>query len=138
MKKIVPIVINGECWVWTGATQHPGYGRTKIGRKSHLSHRVVFQAIHGTVPAELDICHTCDNPPCCNPDHLFLGTRSENMVDCKNKGRLFIRAKLTREKVDEIRRLYTTTKTSHQKLANLFGVGRRAITYILAGETWAT
>lgn len=77
---------SGACWPWMGARQSRGYGETWNGRVM-LAHRVAFELTNGPIPDDLHICHTCDNPPCCNPSHLFAGTRSDNMQDMLSKGR---------------------------------------------------
>jgi hypothetical protein len=76
------------CWPWTGARQRQGYGRTSIGPRHLRAHRVVLGAALGRElsPREY-VLHHCDNPPCCNPAHLFLGTSSDNMRDAVAKGR---------------------------------------------------
>jgi HNH endonuclease len=81
----------GPCWVWTRATDPAGYGRFGIGSRGanrvFFAHRVAL-ALTGTIPPDdLDACHRCDNPPCCNPGHLFLGTLLDNMADMVAKGR---------------------------------------------------
>ena len=76
------------CWEWQGATA-AGYGRVKVWRKVVSAHRLAFQLANPDVDVKgFDVCHRCDNRRCCNPEHLFKGTRSENMQDCKRKGRL--------------------------------------------------
>lgn len=76
------------CWEWQGATAN-GYGRLKINRNLESAHRLAFQLANPEVDVKgYDVCHRCDNRRCCNPEHLFKGTRSENMQDCKAKGRL--------------------------------------------------
>jgi hypothetical protein len=85
----------GDCWIWTGVRDGYGYGRIWRGdfvldggtTKEVRAHRVAWSLVNGAVPAGLDVCHRCDNPPCCNPAHLFLGTRSENMLDAGVKSR---------------------------------------------------
>lgn len=81
----------GPCWIWTRATDKKGYGKFGIGPKggnrSFFAHRVAF-ALAGTIPPDdLMACHQCDNPPCCNPAHLFLGTAADNLGDMAAKGR---------------------------------------------------
>lgn len=77
-----------ECWTWT-AFRHPfGYGKVKWHGVSRDAHRVAYEIAVGLIPAGLNVCHRCDNPPCCNPAHLFLGTQHENVLDMVAKGRL--------------------------------------------------
>lgn len=76
-----------ECWQWTGATDSHGYGQLTIHNRHVGAHRLAYTFTVGSIPAGLCICHTCDNPPCCNPAHLFIGTMSDNLRDCAQKGR---------------------------------------------------
>lgn len=77
------------CWLWTGASNTKGYGRFKIKGKLYSPHRLMYEIYRGPIPTIYEVCHKCDNPKCVNPDHLFLGTRSDNMKDAYQKGRLF-------------------------------------------------
>jgi hypothetical protein len=78
------------CWVWTGSLGAKGYGRIGSGARGAptlLAHRVAWGFKHGPIPDGLFVCHKCDNPPCVNPEHLFLGTNRDNILDCMSKGR---------------------------------------------------
>ena len=74
-----------ECWPWRAKRQMRGgdYGHFE----SKLAHRIAFELHYGIAPGNKCVCHSCDNPPCCNPAHLWLGTRKENMDDMRRKGR---------------------------------------------------
>lgn len=77
-----------KCWIWTGATTGKGYGQIVIKYKKYKAHRIAWEVTYGPVPEGLKVLHTCDNPPCCNPKHLFVGTQKDNMIDASNKGHL--------------------------------------------------
>lgn len=77
------------CWEWQAARNSGGYGWFRFGpsRTSTGAHRVAYELVNGPIPAGLGVLHRCDNPPCCNPAHLFLGTNQDNVTDKVNKGR---------------------------------------------------
>ena len=75
------------CWVWLLSTIPQGYGHFKVAGKTRRAHRVVWEEFKGPIPERLKVLHTCDNPSCVNPEHLFLGTQADNMQDMKQKGR---------------------------------------------------
>ncbi len=75
------------CWIWTGYKNRKNYGTVKINNKMYRSHRVAYEIFNGCITNNLLVCHTCDNPSCVNPAHLFLGNNSQNMQDCVNKNR---------------------------------------------------
>lgn len=79
-----------DCWEWIGAKINKGYGRIKINKKGVLAHRFSYELYNKSIDSNLMICHKCDNPSCVNPNHLFQGTRSDNMKDAFKKGRLNI------------------------------------------------
>lgn len=76
-----------ECWSWTGSALASGYGQIRVEGKTTTAHRVAWALAHGAIPAGQVVCHKCDNPVCCNPAHLFLGTPKDNVQDMIQKGR---------------------------------------------------
>ena len=79
--------MSGECWLWTASKAPNGYGRFFNSNKTHAAHRWIFEKLTGPLPSGMECCHKCDVKACVRPDHLFAGTRSDNMRDCANKGR---------------------------------------------------
>jgi hypothetical protein len=76
------------CWLWTGSvTKSGGYGQLSVNGKPVRAHRFIYELLHGPIPVGMRVCHTCDNPPCVRPDHLFLGTPKDNTHDMIRKGR---------------------------------------------------
>lgn len=139
------------CWIWTGAKDGDGYGRFHVGKSrnsSMLSHRVAYGLATGESPEA--VCHRCDNPSCCNPAHLFGGTRGDNNKDMTRKGRHWAsvdksrsakgeghgHAKLTNEKVREIRARYANGGLTQRGLAVEYAVSQRTIAKIVRREGW--
>ena len=103
---------SGDCWIWmacrNGSTPEHSYGRFRINGQTFHAHRIAWELTKGTIPEGLRVLHRCDNPPCCNPRHLFLGSQADNMQDCATKNRTTrgsrnARAKLTSIDVLSIR-----------------------------------
>ena len=94
------------CWIWTGWTYPNGYGSTKIGPKTIYAHRFALLVANGTLTDGMDVMHRCDRRLCVNPAHLSEGTRSQNLVDARDKGRLKQGVRpMNMDKAREIRRL---------------------------------
>ncbi len=125
---------SGDCWLWLGARSSAGYGQVYVNGRVEYAHRVAWERAHGhPVPPGHHILHTCDTPPCVRPEHLFIGTHAENMLDKASKGRAALR--LTPDDVREIRRRYVGGE-SQDAIAGVFGVSRPNVGYIVRGETW--
>lgn len=124
------------CWEWQlFRLPGMGYGVTSTGGKgnSGLAHRVAYKKFIGPIPKGACVLHKCDNPPCCNPEHLFLGTKSENNHDRVKKGRTF--SKLKGDDVLKIKK-HLLGKFSHAKIAKMFGVSRSCINSISRRSNW--
>jgi hypothetical protein len=137
------------CWPWMASTRDRGYGQFSVGGREGAippTHRLAFVLATGQVPAD-DVCvlHRCDNPPCCNPAHLFLGTRADNAHDRDSKGRgtappvtqgeQHYDARLTETDVRAIREA-TARGESQTWIAKRFGVSATAIRKIDKRQTW--
>ncbi len=127
------------CLEWTGYRMPSGYGcvdvpkKWKIKRKSFLAHRVFFYLENGIQPKELCVMHSCDNRPCCNPDHLSLGTALDNNRDAILKGRRYkqprfeLSTKITKNMFDSAKHEYETTNLYIAEIARKYGVNPPAL-----------
>ena len=142
--KGVKIQSKSECWPWLKADDGCyGYGHIRDGSKDLKAHRVAFTLSKGSIPIGMNVLHHCDNPKCCNPDHLFLGTHADNAKDRKLKGRngdhkgsANGRAKLTETDVLEIRELFAAGNTSFSALGRQFEVSNVMARNIILGKNW--
>ena len=134
-----------ECWNWTASIDSSGYGQ--IGYEHRLIHaqRLSWIIHNGEIPKGICVLHKCDNPPCVNPSHLFLGTHQDNSDDKRAKGRggytgvlgsKHPAAKLTEENVLEIRHLYPSGKFTQKELGEMYGVVHTAISRIINRKRW--
>lgn len=129
------------CWNWHGSISGTGYGKMQFHNKKFSSHRYSWILHFGKIPDGLWVLHKCDNHACCNPNHLFLGTPKDNMIDMyqKNRGRIGERspkAKLKEEQVLQIISLYSTRDYTHRKLAKMYNVSVALVFAIIHRQVW--
>lgn len=150
---------HGTCWEWRGETNGVGYGQMTLlaTAKRYLVHRITFILLNGAPPADRSlICHTCDNPLCCNPTHLFAGSVRDNAADMLAKGRFptgdrhWMRArpeirargdrhglaKLRERDIPEIVAAFNAGETP-KRLADMYGVSKASVLNIFLRKTWA-
>lgn len=138
------------CWLWTASCGDKGYGqmgRWKLNDRPIGAHVASWILHFGPIPRGMCICHKCDNPPCVNPNHLFLGTRLDNTADMMKKGRHVIGKRykgeshsnhiVTQVQVGYIRRLYESGARSQQSLADELGIAQTTVSAIIRRQTWA-
>ncbi len=143
MANVIRAAAEDACWGWAGRVL-PGprpYGSLKVDGRETLAHRLMWEVTHGPIAGDLLVLHRCDNPPCCNPAHLFLGTKKDNAQDALMKGRLFIsagersgNAKLTADQVRAIRAL--DPNESAATVAARYGVSPALIYLIRQRRAW--
>lgn len=137
------------CWEWQGTCGTGGYGQVNVVSKktghytTTKAHRFSWELHFGPFPKSLCVCHKCDNPPCVNPYHLFLGTPKENTADLIRKGRRQDQlgesnpfSVLNEELVREIRRLYENGLCGQRELSRRYGVSRGTIQAVVHRITW--
>jgi hypothetical protein len=144
------VIKTDGCWLWRG-THTRGYGIFSVNQTPIGAHRFSYELAHGSIPEGMFICHTCDNPGCVNPAHLWAGTHQENVTDMITKGRNYTggnppdrvargerthHAKLTASQVIEIRSRHKSNPTSHAQLAKEYDVNPSMITRIINRENW--
>ena len=131
-----------ECWEWTAGRSRAGYGRFKVERKQTPAHRHSYEHFVGPIPEGLCVLHKCDNPPCCNPAHLFLGTLLDNNKDRHAKGRTSRASRSQGEKhglsklTEAAVRAIRADSRIHREIAADYGVDRSAVSQVMRRETW--
>lgn len=131
------------CWEWLGTCGSDGYGRITVNGRQSRAHIESYRLFCGPIPDGLWVLHRCDNPPCINPEHLFVGSVQDNVDDMFAKGRANKAAgeshgssKLTRTQVDTIRKAYAKGGISQRVLGLQFGVTQANIWHIVNGTSW--
>lgn len=144
------------CWIWTGPRNHRGYGSFSRRKGSIATHRFSWEIHRGPIPENLHVLHKCDNRPCCNPNHLFLGTHADNMRDMAEKGRSCKgdknnsrlhpeslrqgsannKAKISESDIVAIRTTYRSGLVTLKQLAIPLGITEFTVSQIIRRKTW--
>ena len=132
-----------ECWVWIGGRYQKGYGEIKIPktRRQIQAHRLSYLIHHGPIPEGKCVLHKCDNPPCVNPAHLFVGTQQDNSQDMVSKNRHCFGEKQGAHKLTEkdVLMIHSLLKmgVKQKRIAQTFNIGEMQISRIKRGQRWA-
>lgn len=145
-KKLTPLK---NCLIWTGALSNKGYGQIRVGgRKGRLllAHRMAYELTYGPIPKGLCCLHRCDNPRCCEPTHLWLGTKRDNTHDMMAKGRAkltmphhILRGEERSKKLTEakVRKILASKGLLQRKIAERYGISTATVSDIQCRRTWA-
>ncbi len=139
-----------DCWLWTACCTGAGYGQIRIAGVTIYAHRLSWEMANYDIPDGMCVLHTCsgrypsgsfENRRCVNPEHLYVGSDQDNADDTRRdgksgKGELSGLAKLTNEKVWEIRKEYRNGGTTHREIANAYGVSQALISNIINRKIW--
>jgi hypothetical protein len=134
-----------SCWVWKASRDRYGYGQLTYQGRHRMAHHIAYELIKGRIPADLCVLHSCDNPSCVNPDHLYVGTRKQNTQDMMQRGRdkhgqlcgsSNATAKLTENDVRTIRWMHENGTLTNQAIAEYFGVTGALIGMIIKRKIW--
>jgi hypothetical protein len=137
------------CWEWQGGKTGDGYGIIRLQGKQIRVHRLAYTLDRGPIGEGLFVCHSCDNPKCCNPDHLWLGTSADNIKDCISKGRwtngkekpsirgeLHGYTNLTNAEVIRMRQIREEHGTSYRELGRMFNCDHKTALRICKRMFW--
>lgn len=147
MKRVVVSDDPDGCWGWIACTKETGYGRIRIDRVEYIASRLAYAVHSGRDPGPMDVCHSCDNPVCTNPRHLFLSDHTGNMRDAVLKGRWEHKgrgasrnrglsnpsARITDDQIASIRDLYRTGGLRQRDIAARFGVSQSYVSMVVSG-----
>jgi HNH endonuclease len=130
------------CWRWCGRRNAQGYGSIREGASHTMAHRLSWRLHNGDIPAGMLVLHKCDNPPCVNPAHLFLGTSLDNAKDRDAKGRHWAprgeqrkSARFTDAERTQIKAVIRYSRPQW-KIAALYGLKQSTVSNVSTGETW--
>lgn len=129
-----------ECWEWKGSVVGKGYGVLRCVNETKLAHRISYELHHGPIPDGLDCLHKCDNPPCVNPNHLFLGTNDDNIQDKVTKGRqpkgsTHANARWSEDDIRAMRDLYASG-VSQREIAAIYHTHQGTVGHIVRRKAW--
>jgi len=130
------------CWLWTACKDSWGYGEFRYKGKNIKASRFSYQLHYGKIPKNKFVLHTCDNPSCVNPGHLWLGTQSDNMKDMAIKKRQLYKgednknSKLTKVDIEKIRNLYKNTNLTKADIGRLFSISDVHAGRIINNKIW--
>lgn len=130
----------GTCREWVGARFESGYGLIRLAGRTRRAHRVSYEAAYGPIPDGLVVRHTCDNPPCINPEHLLLGTAKDNMADAVSRDRVARGERNAAHKVTEAQtreiRARAQAGATQQSIADDYGIHQTQVSRIVLGKSW--
>lgn len=136
------VTSKGLCWVWRGTKSSRGYGLVSVRGELMRAHRVSYVMAYGSISVDKLACHTCDNPACVNPLHIYEGTDKDNVADCIARGRRSGHhhgngKKLSALQVETARRRYADRSANQLDLAREYGVARSTMQRVLRGQKYA-
>ncbi len=146
--KVAITADDNQCWIWQAGKVPNGYGKFNVRKKTKAAHRLAWMFPNYVIPNHMEICHSCDNPACCNPKHLFIGTRQDNTDDMMRKGRqappeqhahkgeAHPRHKLTYAQVVQIREEHARGNVTAKVIAMRYGVSPSCIESIVRRIHW--
>lgn len=131
------------CWEWCGSRQPKGYGTFRVEGRTLKTHRVSYELHKGPIPEGLWVLHKCDNPPCVNPAHLWLGTNADNVADKTANGRAFRligerhhKAKITDEIVRKIRAEWAAGGKTYPQIGAMFSINSEIVGRVVRRKSW--